>query len=122
MSFCSGTEMSMMRRAITSSSPSKAPRERARTRHWGGAPREKSLLKRPHLGLVGAGCCGEHGEIVAGQDQGHALVGVELQQLLAVGTAHARPLAVLATSGDDLFAGPLDLGIRNVTRDAHLHG
>jgi hypothetical protein len=50
----------------------------AKTRDWSGAPPEKSLLKRPHLRLVGAGGCGEHGEIVAGQDQGHAFVNVEL--------------------------------------------
>src|SRR5580700_11870003 len=69
------------------------------------------LLERPHLPLVRAGRVGEHGQIVAGQQQLHALADVELQQLLAVGAAHARPFAMLLAGGDDLVDGLLDPGM-----------
>src|SRR6266851_2125597 len=79
------------------------------------------LLERPNLRLVRAGRVGEHGQIVAGEQQLHALADIELQQLLAVGSAHARPLAMLLAGGDDLVDGLLDPGMAILAGNAHFH-
>src|SRR5262245_18837516 len=79
------------------------------------------LLHGPYLALVRTGSVGEHGQVVAGEQEFYALADVELQQLLAVGAAHAGPFLVLLAGGHDLVDRVLDLLMAVLAGDAQFH-
>src|SRR4029453_10920352 len=82
---------------------------------------ERTLLERPHLRLVSPRRPREHGEVVAGEQHADALASIHLEEVLAVGAAHAGPFAVLLAGGDDLVAGLLDARMAVLAGDAHFH-